>query len=499
MRTLNCILAGVLVTFLPLSPAYSQVFWNGNPIADFLDPNTAEAYHDFLVETVIPVVNSEIRVFDNNPEDDTGVTIYDPDRCWNGYTLLCSQSGHQTEPDGPLYTAILVDMEGNLVREWACQGTPMKMVPGGYIWGGAPAPGGGRTLTLMDWDGNILRQVDPNYRHHHDFQIEGNPVGYYAPGAEPMLEGGKCLILARSSPDPNLTAHICGWTLRDEALWELDADNNVLWQWQGCEHLEQWGFDEAARDGMRRVRVGRGNTQDWLHANAASWVGPNKWYDQGDLRFHPDNVILSLRTVNISAIVARYDHPEGQWASGDIVWKVGPDYSADCPEHKIGQVIGQHHTHMIPKGLPGAGNILIFDNHSDAGFGAVVPGMASGTYPNTLTDFSRVIEFNPVTLDLVWEYRQQRPTEDLDGDGDIKGNERKFFSARVSGAQRLENGNTLICEGGAGRIFEVTVDGDIVWEYISPYTGEIDAEVPRNQTYRAYRVPASWLPEGAGN
>jgi hypothetical protein len=491
----------LLMSSLLCLPAYAQEFWFGNPIADFLDPATADAYHDFLVETVLPVAESAVRVFNNNPENDTGVTIYEPDRCWNGYTLLSAggDAGHQPDPNGPLYTGILVDMEGNLVKEWAFQGAPMKMIPGGYVWGRAPLPEGGRALVLMDWDGNVVRNVNPKYTHHHDFQIEGNPVGYYAPGMEPMLEGGKTLILDRSEPDPNLTAHIAGWTLRDEVVWELDADGNVLWEWKGWHCCEQWGFDEAARDAMMTVRVGRGDTQDWLHANSASWLGPNKWYDQGDLRFHPDNVIVSLRSVNISAILARHDHPEGQWASGDVVWRVGPDYSADFPENKIGQIIGQHHSHVIPRGLPGAGNILIYDNGGRAGFGAVVPGLARGTYPNTLRDFSRVVEFNPITMDLVWEYRQEQPTEDLDGDGDVRGAERKFYSVNISGAQRLENGNTLICEGRPGRIFEVTTEGDIVWEYISPYTGPADAELPDNRVYRAYRIPASWIPQLAGN
>lgn len=493
-RNTMVVLLLVSVLAMPIELQAQESFWRGNPIADFLDPNTADAYHDFLVESVIPLLNSAVRSFDNNPEGDTGVTIYDPDRCWNGYTLLCSQGGHQPDPNSPVYTAILVDMEGNLINEWAFDGVPMKMIPGGHVWGRAPLTNGDRALVLMDWDGNVVRYVDPNYTHHHDFQIEGNPVGYYAPGMEPMLAGGKTLILDRAEPDPNLTGHICSWTLRDEVLWELDADGDVLWKWEGWRCLEQWGFDEAARDGMRTVRTGRGNTQDWLHANAASWVGPNRWYDQGDLRFHPDNIIVSLRSVNISAILARHDHPNGDWVSGDVVWRIGPDYSADFPEHKLGQIIGQHHTHVIPRGLPGAGNIMIFDNGTDAGFGAVVPGSTRGTHPNTLGDFSRVIEFNPLTLDLVWEYRQQHPTVDVDANGDIKGNERKFCSARVSGAQRLENGNTLICEGGAGRVFEVTSDGDIVWEFISPYTGPIDAEVPRNQVFRAYRVPASWAP-----
>jgi hypothetical protein len=485
----------LLLSSLLCLPSYAQEFWCGNSIAEFLDPNTANAYHDFIVDTIMPEARNASSVDDNNPEDDTGVTIYEPNRCWNGYTLLSSQSGHQPEPNGPVYEAILVDMEGNLVNEWAFTSGPMKMLPGGYIAGGAPLADVGNVLTLMDWDGNILWQVDRG--HHHDYQIEGNPVGYYVPGMESMADRGKTLILGRTNPDPNLTTHISDFPLLDDVIWELDADGNILWQWDGWKHFEQLGFDAAAKDAIRTIRVGRrrGDTTDWTHANSASWVGPNKWYDQGDLRFHPENVILSFRSCNISVIVAKHDHPEGQWISGDVVWRIGPDYS----ENKIGQIIGQHHSHVIPKGLPGAGNIMIFDNGTDAGFGAVVPGLDRGTYPSTLGDFSRVVEFNPVTMDLVWEYRQQHPTEDLDADGDIKGNERKFCSRRISGAQRLENGNTLICEGNAGRIFEVTPEGDIVWEYISPYTGEIDAEVPRNSVYRAYRVPASWIPQVAGN
>lgn len=498
MKQILQITATLLMAQLLCLSAHGQEFWYGNPIADFLDPNTADAYHNFLVGTVMPEVQSAISVANiNNPEDDKGVTIYEPDRCWNGYTLLSSMAGHQPDPNGPMYNAILVDMEGNLIKEWAFgiarQRWPFKIFPGGYVWGGGQLPSGEKTLTLMDWDGNIIRQMDTNYAHHHDYQREGNPVGYYAPGAEPMIEGGKTLVLGNFYPDPNLTAHVSEFPLFDDIVWELDWDSNVLWQWKGWEHFEQMGFDAAAREAIMMNCVGR-NESDWLHANSASWLGPNKWYDQGDLRFHPENVILSFRSANITIIVARHDHPLGEWVSGDVVWRVGPDYS----EHKAGQIIGQHNPHMIPQGLPGAGNILVFDNGGNAGHGAVVPGLNRGTYPNKLRDFTRVLEYDPVTLDLVWEYKQPNPTADYDGDGDIKGNERKFFSSFISGAQRLENGNTLICEGACGRIFEVTTERDIVWEYVSPYTGAANAIFTQNTVFRAYRVPASWIPEGAG-
>jgi hypothetical protein len=196
------------------------------------------------------------------------------------------------------------------------------------------------------------------------------------------------------------------------------------------------------------------------------------------------------------AIIARHDHPDGEtWKSGDIVWKVGPHYSPGYEEHKLGQIIGPHMTHIIPKGLPGAGNMLVFDNGGNAGYGSLLPGMP-GHYPCTFRDYSRVIEFNPITLDIVWEYKK---TETLDANEDdkITAEERKFYSSYISGAQRLKNGNTLITEGGNGRVFEVTRKGKIVWEYISPYAGP-NVPVPgsrNNAVYRAYRVPYSWAPK----
>ena len=69
----------------------------------------------------------------------------------------------------------------------------------------------------------------------------------------------------------------------------------------------------------------------------------------------------------------------------------------------------------------------------------------------------------------------------------------RFFSWNVSGAQRLPNGNTLITEGAPGRAFEVTVDGEIVWEYINPFFYESDDT--RHNIYRAFRVPYDWVPQ----
>jgi hypothetical protein len=67
-----------------------------------------------------------------------------------------------------------------------------------------------------------------------------------------------------------------------------------------------------------------------------------------------------------------------------------------------------------------------------------------------------------------------------------------LYSSFVSSAQRLPNGNTLITEGQGGRLFEVTSQHEIVWEYLSPYTQK---RRPMNMVYRAYRVPYDWVPQ----
>ena len=85
---------------------------------------------------------------------------------------------------------------------------------------------------------------------------------------------------------------------------------------------------------------------------------------------------------------------------------------------------------------------------------------------------SLVIELNPKTGEIVWEYSGSPPSD--------------FYSAVCSGTQRLPNGNTLICAATQGRIFEITEKGEIVWEYVSPFYGKMEQGIV-NWMFRAYR------------
>lgn len=423
----------------------------------------------------------------------TGTTIYYPDKCFNGYTVFPAKDAG----------AVLVDMNGNVVRQFkGLNGFPVKVLPGGYFMGstGERSPKYGYQdmldLVQVDFDGNVAWKFSKRElirdgrqkgkwmaRQHHDYQREGNPVGYYVPGMDPKVDKGKTLIVCHKNvKNPKISEN----PLLDDAFIEVTWEGKVVWEWVCSDHFDEMGFSEEAKNIMARnpnmlsggPLGGTGlNMGDWMHINSASWIGPNKWYDAGDERFHPDNIIWDGRQTNIIAITDR--------RTGKIVWQVGPDYYAGPALRRLRWIIGQHHAHIIPRGLPGEGNVLVFDNGGWAGYGAPNPGSFRGLN-NALRDSSRVLEFNPVTLEVEWRYTAREagfvPVVE----------EYKFYSGFISSAQRLPNGNTLITEGTDGRLIEVTSGHEIVWEYISPYFGK---NKNHNMVYRAYRVPYEWVPQ----
>jgi hypothetical protein len=441
---------------------------------------------------------AQTTIFPDSTDSTEGLKIYKPDKAFNGYTYFSAMN-----PLDP--RTVLIDMEGKEVHSWPLGGVPSKMLPGGSLIGSQGFIAGPEgvfvdTVSVVqvswngeeEWEFNHWEEVtggDGNKvwtaRQHHDLQREGNPVGYYAPHLEPLVYGGKTLILAHS---PTVQAEEIGDNMiADDVIYEVDWEGNIIKEedggffWRATDHFDEMGFDDEAKEDIRRTAsrdLSFAGGVDLLHTNSASYLGPNKWYDGGDERFHPENVIMDSRKANFIAIISR--------ETGEIVWRVGPDYSSGKPEHKLGQIIGQHHAHMIPKGLPGEGNILVLDNGGIGGYGG-----------RKLRAYSRVLEFNPITLDIVWEY-SDRTGLDLLSSGE---NER-FFTPFTGSAQRLPNGNTIIAEGTTGAIIEVTKDKEVVWEYISSYTSSatqvlpvaLPVELPINPVYRAYRVPEEWLP-----
>jgi len=171
-----------------------------------------------------------------------------------------------------------------------------------------------------------------------------------------------------------------------------------------------------------------------LQDHRAEWTHGNTVAETAE-----GNILVSFRNISTVVMIER--------ATGNIIWQLGSPPLAQ-----------QHDPRPLPNG-----NILIFDN-----------GTHRRDRPET---FSRVIEVDPRASEIVWQYTDPALFE--------------FFSPYISGAQRLANGNTLICEGMFGRLFEVTQEGQVVWEYISPYFFEARGRPGlNNRVFRAFRYTA---------
>lgn len=400
----------------------------------------------------------------------TGTTIYDPAKAHNQYVLFAG-ADHKTH---------LIDMNGNEVRTWDYPGQPSGMLDPALIGGKRghvvlqTGKGGGmetglvpgalvqanKSLGEVDWNGNIVwsfgeKAPGGEARQHHDWARLAN-------GNTLVLSDIRRPIPGFANPEPV-----------SDAIYEVSQSGDIVWTWDMSEHLDELGFTPSE---MTLIKASK--EADYFHVNTMRPLGPNHWYRDGDNRFAPDNIIISSRNANFIAIIDK--------ASSEIVWRVGPSYEnwenrGPLPQD-IDQIVGQHDPHMIPEGLPGAGNILIFDNQGEAGYPPAVMKMNGG---------SRVIEINPVTRKIVWEY-----TGSSSGSPDWS-----FLSSFISNARRLPNGNTFIDEGMNGRFFQVTPAGEIVWEYVSPYSGDAPPsprgnKVTSNWVYRAQPVPYDWVPEG---
>jgi hypothetical protein len=405
----------------------------------------------------------------------TGVTVYDPSRAYNSFVVF-------TALDGRTH---LVDMDGNEVHQWSHPGAPGQVIDPKLVGGqrghvllqlsDASDPRGGifsnKTVGELDWDGKTIWEWGAQApggaaRQNHDWA---------------RLANGNTLLLVAL---PRAVKGLGPKEIGDQALYEVAPDGQIVWKWIAGDHLNDFGFSP---EGLRylRERIERIPVEAWgyLEINDMQVLGPNRWYDGGDKRFDPENIMIDSRAGNVIVIIEK--------KTGKVVWRIGPysdgsEYSPDDRTSEtrlprpVDQLSGQHNAHLIPKGLPGAGNLLVFDDQGGAGF----PPTALGKYAA-----SRILEIDPVTKNIVWQYTgaaSGRPVW-------------SFFSSFLSSAQRLPNGNTLIDEGMDGRIFQVTPQGDIVWEYVTPYQGKsVVAGKPYidNLIYRARAVPYDWVPEG---
>lgn len=397
----------------------------------------------------------------------TGVTLYDPAKCHNTYVLLDNRDA----------TTSLIDMNGNEVNRWAYNGFPSELLDpalrgdrrGDIIVQREPEIYSCETLLILDWHGHTLWEW-----------------GARAPGGRARQNHDLCLLanghlLAVCFADCDIPKED-GSRWVDQAIYEIDQEGGIVWSWLASEHVEELGFRGKKKE-LLLSSQGRPRSSIFV-INDMQPLGPNHWHKMGDSRFHPDNILIDSREGSFMAIIEK--------ATGKIVWRLGPEYSSSynnstktfsgAVPRPVDSISGQHDAHMIAEGLPGAGNVLVFDNQGAAGFPPVYLEMFLG---------SRVLEIDPTTEKIVWQY-----------DASMSGLPYwTFYSSFISSARRLPNGNTLICEGMNGRVFQVTPAGEIVWEYVSPSFGVwADHDVDSggklsNYVFRAQPVPYDWVPK----
>ena len=243
-----------------------------------------------------------------------------------------------------------------------------------------------------------------------------------------------------------------GRTVKFDSLAQISADGERLRAWSTFDHLDELqplhepsaldtppaeeGLDAASRDAAATMGR-RGKKYDYYHLNTVE-VLPDTPLGQRDGRFRAGNLLLCLRNANLVVILDRDDL--------SVVW-----------HWDTGTLDAPHMPTMLENG-----NILIFDNGYERGF-------------------SRILELEPISGQIVWSY-EAVPRE-------------AFFSDRRGSSQRLPNGNTLICESERGHVFEVTPEGETVWEFWNP---EIEGG-KRKRIYRFMRVPAALVESRLAN
>ncbi|HXG47179.1 MAG TPA: aryl-sulfate sulfotransferase [Methylomirabilota bacterium] len=415
-------------------------------------------------------------------------------------------NSNEAEPGYVIYapllsdTTYLIDAQGAVVHTWKSDYSPsgtVYLMDNGNLLRGAREPkievfkGGGQGGRFQEfsWDGKLLwdwKYATTNHLLHHD--IEPLPNGNILAIA---WEAKSAKEANRVGRRPDLTPQAGLWP---DKIIEIEPHRpdggRIVWEWHMWDHLiqnydpEKANYGDPARhpelidingdadapkiDAAELARLKalgyvpadakQGDiSSDLLHINAIAY---NAELDQIALSTPRFNEIWIIDHSTTTAEAA--GHTGGRWKKGGGLlyrWGNPKAYSRGTKEHRI--FGGQHDVRWIEKGFPGAGHLMVFNNNARG------PGGPYSTVlelvPPTHPDGSYVIpEEGPIgPSGPYWQYEAP--------------DKKSFHSGFISGARRLPGGNTLICSGADGRIFEVTKEGKIVWEYWDPFSGNVRA------------------------
>jgi len=376
-----------------------------------------------------------------------GQNLVSPMNSFNSYLIeldgTVTQTWHGAQE--PASIAYLLD-DGSILR-------PCKDLSGHFQGGGS----GGR-IQRIDADDVVVWDYffsTAEYQQHHDIQPlpNGNVllIAWEAKTAQEASDMGRQNIYSEMWPTLIVEVEPLGAT-----------GGNIVWEWHLWDHLIQ-DVDPAkpnygvVADHPELVDINFGNVGggphgggDWIHANA--------------IDYHPelDQIVFSSRTFNEVYVIDHSTTTEeaaghtggNSGMGGDILYRWGNPqaYGRGTSGDQYYYVV--HGVNWIDAGLPGAGNILTFNNGDRPG---------SGSDYSTVDEIvPPVDEFGNYSIDPGAPFGPAAPAWIYGGPGGFYG------SPTQCGAYRMPNGNTVVCVSTGGYLFEVTDSGEIVWEYNHP-------------------------------
>ena len=432
-----------------------------------------------LVPTSVPA--SDPTATSTPAAKTVGLFLNEPE-AFDGYTLFNTLRTN---------TIYLIDNQGREVHRWELGGRTQfaRLLENGNLLTFVYTQGR-RYVREVDRNGNILSDCTQGIPHHDFLKMpDGNVLllsrqtktqeEVIAAGANPEFIG----------PDGLVAPHIV------EARITGPASCEIVWEWSAWDHLIQDFDSSKANYGVVAEHPELIDLNFHL-SEVADELYPWDWIHSNGIDYNPalDQIMLSPRHFSEVWII---DHSTtraeaagsgggNSGKGGDLLYRWGNPRAYRAGTADDQQLFWPHNTQWIPPGLAGAGNILVFNNGEEfpdfrRGYSSVdeiVPPVDGANY-----------RLNPgqayAPAEPVWNYTAPTPED--------------FYAPYISGVQRLPNGNTLICDGVNGTLFEVTPAGKTVWKYVNPTTdngplrqGESvprdnGTERPANQVYRAYR------------
>ena len=427
----------------------------------------------------------------------TELIYSDPEKAAPGYLLL--PSWPRIERYEYIY---LINLEGEFVHMWKTvppeyegQGYILektaRMTEKGSIVVGlstdAHSYQGQRVLQELDWDGNLAWAFsDPRegYLYHHNFKrIWNNHLNDWTiifTSQFPMTQEQA----VAAGADPSVE-----WDAAPDGVVEVDMDGNVVWEWLSLDHVIQDVNPDWPNYGVLSENPGRfdlnwgpGLSGDFIHQNALDYHREKDQIVVNNDRMGELYVIDHGGTFVVGDFEASKALAAGP--AGDIIFRWGnpalydsgeaPSFDPDGDVSSEGDRMLFHHhdTQWIKDGLPGAGNFLIFDNGSRraGGYFSVLLEVNpyDGAYPDA--PYLPEMEAGGPANQIVWSFQSVNPNS--------------FYSRNISGTQRLANGNTLGVAGRAGHIFQVTPEGEVVWEYIVPVMAGLEEDATPSEVFK---------------